>query len=100
MPRLLKHAEAMRIIGDAFPTQITPEIQVNLKWPQVTPSWLAAYGHPVPPNWTIYSPEVSLVVTGNVGKEKLYTLMLTDLGKEIERERERQDVYIYETLPL
>ena len=49
VPRLLKYSESLGIVGDAFPEQVVPAVDVQFNYPNV--NWLGVYGHPVMPNW-------------------------------------------------
>ncbi|KAI9008096.1 hypothetical protein BC832DRAFT_553064 [Gaertneriomyces semiglobifer] len=77
IPRLLKHAEEHRIIGDTLPERIVPEVNVELNFQNTR--WNCPYGQPVPPIWTLYSPEI--VITTGSEQLRHYTLMLVDLDR-------------------
>ncbi|KAJ3219239.1 hypothetical protein HK099_004757 [Clydaea vesicula] len=76
-PKILKFSKEYKIFEHIFPKKFKTKVQLTCNW-QYT-KWLGMYGHDVPPNWCLYSPTVNIVT--NSPKEKLYTLMMTDLDR-------------------
>ena len=76
-PSLLSSLESASIVGDVFPSQITPTscVEVNYKGY----GWLGAYGHGIPPEDTLSSPQIDILTDHT--DEKLYSLMLLDLDR-------------------
>ncbi|KAJ3196264.1 hypothetical protein HK101_009529 [Irineochytrium annulatum] len=84
MPRILKHAERLRIFTDAFPGMPVKGRErlmahVGLNFPNT--KWEQCYGHSVPANWALYSPEITISVNTLRPQPHLYTLLLTDLDR-------------------
>lgn len=77
VPKLLKLEEEHGVIGDALPEAIIP--QVNLEVNFQNTNWLCAYGQPVPPVWTLYSPQ--LTITTGDEKVRHFTVALIDLDR-------------------
>ncbi|KAJ3407518.1 MFT2-Corn MFT-like protein [Chytridiales sp. JEL 0842] len=86
LPKLLKAAERHGIFVDGFPGKDVPEVQkpkVNVQVNFQNTEWEGCIGHPVPPNWALYSPEVVITTTDGTSNPdaapKYYTLLLSDL---------------------
>ncbi|TPX72285.1 hypothetical protein SpCBS45565_g00701 [Spizellomyces sp. 'palustris'] len=77
VPQLLKLEEEHRVIGDALPARIAPEVNFEVNFQNT--NWLCPYGQPVPPVWTLYSPE--LIITTGDEKLRHFTIALVDLDR-------------------
>ncbi|KAJ3031175.1 UNVERIFIED_CONTAM: MFT2-Corn MFT-like protein [Siphonaria sp. JEL0065] len=81
LPKFVKLAEAHNIYEDAFPGK-TPELlkpKVNVEVDFQNTTWEACYGQPVPPNWALYSPKIT--INTHSSKPGKYTLVLMDLDR-------------------
>ncbi|KAI8612828.1 phosphatidylethanolamine-binding protein, partial [Chytriomyces sp. MP71] len=80
-PRLAKAADAARIFADAFPGRdpslVRPSLNVELNFENTR--WEACAGQPVPPNWALYSPRVTINTHSDIPTK--YTLVLMDLDR-------------------
>ena len=75
-PKLIKSCAQNNIFGDVFPEPIEPKLNLEINFQNT--NWLGAYGHPVPPNWALYSPRFA--ISSNQDKLRYFTLMMTDIG--------------------
>ncbi|KAI9092707.1 phosphatidylethanolamine-binding protein [Phlyctochytrium arcticum] len=77
VPKLLKLEEHHKVIGDVLPSRVAPEVQMEINFQNT--NWLCPIGQPVPPIWTLYSPEV--VITADNDKLRHFTIALIDLDR-------------------
>ncbi|KAI9351441.1 phosphatidylethanolamine-binding protein [Obelidium mucronatum] len=81
VPKLVKLAEFYQIYVDAFPGKtaqlMKPKVNVEVDFQNT--NWEACYGQPVPPNWALYSPKVT--INTHSSKPGKYTLVLMDLDR-------------------
>ncbi|KAI8824383.1 uncharacterized protein EV422DRAFT_519929 [Fimicolochytrium jonesii] len=77
VPRLRKSEENWKIIGDVLPKSTTPTVIVQMNFQNT--EWLAPIGQPVPPIWTLYSPEVT--ITTNDDAVRHFTVALVDVDR-------------------
>ncbi|KAJ3235209.1 MFT2-Corn MFT-like protein [Chytriomyces hyalinus] len=81
-PKIVKLADVHNLFVDAFPgkTRNLLKPAVNLEVNFQNTAWEACYGQPVPPNWALYSPKVT--INTHSDKPKKYTLVLMDLDRQ------------------
>ncbi|KAJ3163466.1 hypothetical protein HDU86_000045 [Geranomyces michiganensis] len=77
VPRLLKQEIAHGIVGDLLPAAVRPTVNLELNFQNT--NWLCTYGQPVPPIWTLYSPQITLT-TGDP-QTRYFTLALVDVDR-------------------
>ncbi|KAJ3284680.1 MFT2-Corn MFT-like protein [Rhizoclosmatium sp. JEL0117] len=81
LPKLVKLAESHQIYVDAFPGKsaevLRPKVNVEVNFQNT--AWEACYGQPIPPNWALYSPKVT--INTHSDKPGRYTLVLMDLDR-------------------
>ncbi|TPX55339.1 hypothetical protein PhCBS80983_g05400 [Powellomyces hirtus] len=80
IPRLVKHETQHGIIGDVLPSALLPSVNLEVNFQNT--DWLCAYGQPVPPVWTLYSPELTLT-TGHAqdAPTRHFTIALIDIDR-------------------
>ncbi|TPX66923.1 hypothetical protein CcCBS67573_g07659 [Chytriomyces confervae] len=81
-PKIVKLADVHNLFVDAFPgkTRNLLKPAVNLEVNFQNTAWEACYGQPVPPNWALFSPKVT--INTHSDKPKKYTLVLMDLDRQ------------------
>ncbi|KAI8841493.1 hypothetical protein BJ741DRAFT_594366 [Chytriomyces cf. hyalinus JEL632] len=81
-PKIVKLADVHNLFVDAFPgkTRNLLKPAVNLEVNFQNTAWEACYGQPVPPNWALFSPKVT--INTHSDKPKRYTLVLMDLDRQ------------------
>ena len=75
-PKLIKASHHFNIVGDVFPEVIHPNINLELNFKNT--NWLGAHGHPVPPNWALYSPRFA--ISTNENRLRYFTILMMDIG--------------------
>lgn len=83
VPKLLKFGHQLKIFENVFPEVIHPTINLEINYENT--EWLGAYGHPVPPNWALYSPRFS--ISTNENKLRYFTLLMMDLDYPNEKKQ-------------
>ncbi|KAJ3071543.1 MFT2-Corn MFT-like protein [Podochytrium sp. JEL0797] len=81
VPKLVKLANTHGLYEDAFPGK-TPELarpKVNVEVNFENTKWEACYGQPIPPNWALYSPKIT--INTHSPHPAKYTLALMDLDR-------------------
>ncbi len=87
LPKLEHLSAKYKVVGDMFPQPLpahahSAQMQVNFEQTQ----WSGAHGQPVPPNWSLVSPTLS-ITTGSplhvvAGEEAgFYSLVMVDLDR-------------------
>jgi large subunit ribosomal protein L35 len=87
VPLLMKMSQKSKIVGDAFPHPIHPDLHLQLNFSNT--NWLGAHGHDIPPNWALYSP--SLIIHTHEKKTRHFTLLMTDLDAPNVKEKKYQE---------
>ncbi|KAJ3108567.1 MFT2-Corn MFT-like protein [Phlyctochytrium planicorne] len=81
VPKLVKAAQTYGLFEDVFPSEIAaakmPKVNVEVNFSNT--EWEGCYGHPVPPNWSLYSPKVTL--TSPKHNTQYFTLLLADIDR-------------------
>ncbi|KAJ3023187.1 hypothetical protein HKX48_003965 [Thoreauomyces humboldtii] len=77
VPRLLKLEAEHRVIGDVLPSAHRPTVNLEVNFQNT--QWLCAYGQPVPPLWTLYSPQITL--TTNDPRTRHFTIAMVDIDR-------------------
>ncbi|TPX51100.1 hypothetical protein SeLEV6574_g00473 [Synchytrium endobioticum] len=80
LPILSRHSAKYKIFEDAFPGEVTPIDILHIKFDN-TKEWRTCWGHGIPSNFALYSPEV-VIIPQDPDPDALYTLMMVDLDRE------------------
>ncbi|KAI9314691.1 hypothetical protein DFJ73DRAFT_403006 [Zopfochytrium polystomum] len=89
VPRLLRAANQAGLFVDAFPGLIDeaklPEANLEVNFGRITQGWEGCYGHPIPPNWALNSPGITITLpddpTIDNAEPRLFTLIMADLDR-------------------
>jgi phosphatidylethanolamine-binding protein (PEBP) family uncharacterized protein len=83
VPKLLKCGHEYKIFQEVFPEEITPKLNLEINFSNT--NWMAANGHPLPPNWAIYSPRFA--ISTNEHCKRYFTLLMMDLDHPNEKKQ-------------
>jgi len=75
VPKMIKVGHDLKIFKEVFPEEIMPNLNLEINFNNT--NWMAAYGHPLPPNWALYSPRFA--ISTNENRKRYFTLVMMDL---------------------